>query len=248
MTPSGGPPAAGRHFVIVCLCPDGVGEATAVYTLLSILGQEGGFTLDCRMWAGPRVLERLEPWRDAVDRRTFSPTCRGVRLTLGRLPAGGIAFAQAVGTGTATDMLGCLEPGDRLVPGALETVARLLDEADHPPGPAGGLAWVCGPPTAVAADGLPGPDNSPAAFAAATLWRRDTWEAAGRLSPGPALWQQLATVTELVEMDRPTGLAAQAGSAAASYPDAVPRPHWTACVTGEEPGMVWTLTCALPSS
>ena len=193
-------------------------------TILSVLGQAGAFRLRYHVQDGGSTdgtLAKLAAWKERLA-GSFPVLCEGIEFSYATGPDGGLYDAIARGfaaTGNG-DVMTWLNADDRLEPGALQSVAHILEKFPD-------IDWLGGRSTIADETGLiviswpimPFPRKAIAAgifdgrFAPifiqqeGVLWRARLWEAAGgmngrfRLAGDFDLWRRFAQHSDLVVAD-----------------------------------------------
>jgi len=196
--------------------------------ILSILGQAGDFRIRYHVQDGGSTdgtLAKLAAWRDRLAGR-FPILCRAIDFTFASGPDGGLYDALARGfaaTGHGQVMT-WLNADDRLEPGALQSVARILERFPD-------IHWLSGrstiadetgliliswpivafPRKAIAAGLFDGRHAPPFIQQEGTFWRASLWEAVGgidprfRLAGDFDLWRRFAAHADLVIVDSVLG-------------------------------------------
>ncbi|PWC60481.1 glycosyltransferase [Azospirillum sp. TSH58] len=103
-------------------------------TILSVLGQAGDFEIHYHVQDGRSqdgTVLRLAAWSERTQGRGLPPLCRGLRFSFNSAHDTGLYDAVARGFSALPvrdgDVLTWLNASDRLLPGAFQTVADLLD-------------------------------------------------------------------------------------------------------------------------
>jgi glycosyltransferase involved in cell wall biosynthesis len=193
-------------------------------TILSVLGQAGPFRLRYHVQDGGSTdgtLAKLAVWKERLA-GNFPVLCDGIDFSYASGPDAGLydAIRRGFATAGSGDVMTWLNADDRLEPGALRSVAHILEKFPD-------IDWLGGRSTIADETGLiviswpimPFPRKAIAAgifdgrFAPifiqqeGVFWRARLWEAAGglngnfRLAGDFDLWRRFAQRTDLVVAD-----------------------------------------------
>ena len=219
-------PASKTRFAIVT--PVFNGARFLDETILSVISQAGPFTLGYHVQDGGSTdgtVEKLAAWKERLA-HGFPVLCAGLEFSYASGPDGGLYDAirqgfSAAGQGEVmSEVMSWLNADDRLEPGALQSVAHILEKFPD-------IDWLGGRSTIADETGIiviswpimPFPRKAIAAgifdgrFAPifiqqeGVFWRRRLWEAVGGLREGFRLagdfdlWRRFAERTDLVIAD-----------------------------------------------